>query len=212
MKIRGHRRKWKMIEDCVQSNLILNMSEIQEYKRGHFAYNIYPWGGSTISMNPDKFKQPYGMTKTKMIEGFITIYDSWKEQLEGLNEPYYLKMWICEPNFSNSRVVYGIGSCIDGFERDILIDSEKPLELTNYSHQARIQLLKFDWSTHVEEEVMELDSIDIDKGCVKNHITRNGEYVDEDGEVKELLYFRKGVVWKGNSEKKAYYIFTKNNN
>ncbi|MCB9426332.1 MAG: hypothetical protein H6584_04810 [Flavobacteriales bacterium] len=202
MKIRGHKRRWRKIESSIKSNLTLDMDAVKRYKRGQFAYYVFPWGGSTISMNPGKFKQPRGKTKAKMILGFINIYNSWKAQLESLNEPYYLKIWICEPNFSNSRVVYGLGNCIEGFERDILIDEEKLHEWTNYGNEVRAELSKFDWATHVDEEIVEIDSEIIKLKTDKNRTFRKGEYVDEDGEVKELLYFGKGLVYKGFNQKK----------
>lgn len=70
--------------------------------------------------------------------------------------------------------------------------------MTDYRNEVRAELSRFDWSTHVDEEIAEIDSANNNRHTTK--ITRKGEYVDEDGEVKELLYFGKGLVYKGPSK------------
>lgn len=47
-----------------------------------------------------------------MLEGLWHIYQNWEKALRALDRPYYLKLWLFWPRFSQSQVVCGIGEGI----------------------------------------------------------------------------------------------------
>ena len=115
-KIRGHKRIWKDIENWRLDNLDIDLADylLNCRNRCYSKIRVHPWSG--LSLTKSITPQPNRKTKLKMIEGLLDIYENWKEQLDKLGQPYYLKIWFFEPRFSKSQVVCAIGDNIDFYE------------------------------------------------------------------------------------------------
>src|SRR5690606_9522052 len=114
-KIRGHNRRQKQIKNWVEETKHLNIDELFEWRREYAEILIHPWSSGS-SLIDSIFPEPYGKTKSIMLKGLLEIYESWKIELEKLNKPYYLKIWLCEPRFSRSQIVCAIDDKIDYYE------------------------------------------------------------------------------------------------
>ncbi len=102
-KIRGHKRRWHDIDQWVEYHKNLSLDYLKEYQRDYAKIRAHPWSG--ISLTNSQTPEPKGLTKTKILNGLIEIYNSWKIELDELDEKYYLKIWLFEPRFSSSQVV-----------------------------------------------------------------------------------------------------------
>jgi hypothetical protein len=110
-KIRGHKRIWNAIEKWRTANLNLDLETLKTQERQYVKIWLDPFSG--FSLLNSQFPEPKGETRKKIIHGLFDIYNHWKEQLDSLNEPYYLKIWLFEPQFSKSQVVCAIGSFVN---------------------------------------------------------------------------------------------------
>ncbi|MBE0640389.1 MAG: hypothetical protein IH599_00025, partial [Bacteroidales bacterium] len=132
-KIRGHKRRWKEIENWRLDNLDLNLTDylLNERDRYYAKIRVHPWSGLSLtnSMTPE----PTRKTKQKILKGLLDIYEDWKNQLDKLGQPYYLKIWLFEPRFSQSQVVCAIGNNVDFYENTFFKpEKNKVLNADNY--------------------------------------------------------------------------------
>lgn len=213
-KIRGHRRKWKEIELWVESKKHLDIDYLKHSQRDYTKIRVHPWSG--ISLNDWQPKEPNGKTKSKMLEGLFEIYESWDKQLKQLNVPYYLKIWLYEPRFSNSQVVCAIGEFLDFYEITFFKpDQTKKLNHRNYGNLSN-SIETFDWEYRLDEDHFNNTEIGneedywsaedylaqkkwFEKKLKKPH--RKLEAKQPTGEITEYYSFKQGVVWLGEKSK-----------
>jgi hypothetical protein len=151
-KIRGHKKIWKDIENWRLDNLDLNLADylLNERDRYYAKIRVSPWSGITLTNS--EIPQPHRMTKHKILNGLLDIYDNWKKQLDQIGQPYYLKIWLFEPRFSQSQVVCAIGEGID-YYKSIFFEPEKGknLNLVQYG-QVKNRLQDFSWECRLDED------------------------------------------------------------
>ncbi|NVK73291.1 MAG: hypothetical protein HWE24_07415 [Oceanospirillaceae bacterium] len=163
-------------------------------------------------MTSSQTPEPKGQTKTKILSGLIEIYNSWKKQLDKLDESYYLRIWLFEPRFVNSQVVCAIGDDLDFYENTFYKPEEsKKLRLENYG-QLKNEMGNFIWEYRIDEDHFdnsELGNPDLyatladyekekrrfEKMLKKHH--RTTKLSAPVGEATELYSLKKGVVWIG---------------
>jgi hypothetical protein len=207
IKLRGNSKRFSAVENWVQRNKELDLEYLQENKRDYCKIRVTPWG-TRISITNSRYPELSGQIKIKIIEGLLKIYDSWKEQLDKLGKPYYLKVWLYDPNVSRSQVVCAIDDCIDYYEK-IFHKSEntKQLDFDKYvSLKNRID--KYNWERSLDEDVVFeseynelLDSEYLSYfNKMKNNSQRKEELNFECKEgVKDVAHFVTiGDVWLGS--------------
>ena len=112
-KLRGHNRIFKKIEKWKHENLHLDIDALESYQRNYVKIYVSPF--SDISIAGREIPSPKGKTKKLILESLFEIHNSWEEQLKNLEQPYYLAIWLYEPNFKNSQVVCAIGDYLDWY-------------------------------------------------------------------------------------------------
>ena len=110
-KIRGNRRLQKQIPKWVGDAVGINMDFLSKNKYWYADVIVHPW--CDISIINSEIPEPKSVTRNLIILALERIYDNWKLQLDKLNEPYYLKIWLYEPRVSKSQVVCAIGERIE---------------------------------------------------------------------------------------------------
>src|SRR4051794_26854525 len=110
-KIRGNRRLQKQIPKWVTDALTINKDFLSKNKYWYEKVIVHPW--CDISIIKSEIPEPKSVTRNLIISALEEIYDNWKIQLDKLNEPYYLKIWLYEPRVSKSQVVCAIGERIE---------------------------------------------------------------------------------------------------
>jgi hypothetical protein len=151
-KIRGHKRRWKQIENWRIDHLNLNLTDylLSERDRYYAKIKVHPWSG--LALTNSVTPQPTGKTKLKMLNGLLDIYEDWKGQLDKLGQPFYLKVWLFEPRFSQSQVVCAIGDNIDFYE-NTFFKPEKTLKLNTDDYgQLKNRLDNFTWDYRLDED------------------------------------------------------------
>ncbi|MEQ3662802.1 MAG: hypothetical protein ABNG96_08940 [Flavobacterium sp.] len=111
IKIRGHKKRQKKIQTWIENESNLNLKLLKKYKYCYSDIYIHPW--CDISIINSEFPEPKSKTRNDLILGLEKIYNSWKIELEKLNKPYYLKIWLYEPRISKSKVVCAIDNKIE---------------------------------------------------------------------------------------------------
>ena len=209
-KIRGHKRRWKHIDQWIEKNKHLDIDYVKSSQRDYSKIWVHPWSG--ISLMGSEIPEFRGKTKQKILKGLITIYDSWKSALDKLNEPYYLKIWLYEPNFSRSQVVCAIGDFFNFYE--ITFHNPKDNKSLNFQHYGSLdkEMEKFDWEHRLEEhhfdnttlgdpdEYESLEDYKQEKRWFEKMLTkphRTTTYKKPIGEVTVSYSFKLGDVWLG---------------
>jgi hypothetical protein len=209
-KNRGHNRLQKQIDNWRLDNLALNIDYIKRNERGHIDIVVHPW--CDIPIINSWFPEPNGKTKQKILSGLLDIYESWKKQLDNLNEPYYLKIWLYEQRFSKSEVVCALGSSLD-YYRNVFYkpDYIKRLNPNSYGSLAN-RVSKFKWDFYLDEDIHDNTTVGdqslyesarsfeetkkwFNKLLKKPHRTEKLKEKIED--VDELYFFKRGNVWVG---------------
>jgi len=208
-KIRGHKRIWKDIEKWKNANLKLDLENLKRNERDYAKIWVHPFSGITLtnSQNPE----PKAETKKRILNGLFDIYESWKIQLDELNEPYYLKLWLFEPRFSKSQVVCAIGNSIDFYNNTFNIPENIKEFKTDFVGTTKKRIENFDWEYKLDEDFM--FSTDIgnsedyenhkefleDKKWLNDRLKKNHKTeILKDG--TECYIFELGRVWLGEKK------------
>lgn len=113
-KIRGHTKIWKEIEVWIETNKTLDIDNLQLSKRDYVKVWVAPF--SNISVLNSEFPAPRRKTRQKIVNGIFEIYTHWKQQLETLDKPYYLKVWYFPHNVSMCQVVCAIDDFVNFYD------------------------------------------------------------------------------------------------
>ncbi len=108
-KLRGHNRLHRKIKKWEHSCLDF---DIKKYFNQGNDYNYEKIAISplnSLQIRNSKYAQPFGKTKQLIIDSLINIYNNYLIQLNDLKIPFYLKIWLYEPNITKSQIVYAIG-------------------------------------------------------------------------------------------------------
>jgi len=211
-KVRGHNRIHKLIDKWRLYNLSNDLTHyLLSNQYDYIKLRIHPWSGATYG-NSSMLSEPKGKTKQKILIGLLDIYDNWKMQLEKIGQPYYLKIWLCDPKVSESQVVCGIGERIERYENMFFKpDKDKKIKTANYG-SLKQRLEKYNWDYHFEENHFDNNEIGepeyyrsiedyeeskkwFEKLLKKPH--RTTILTTPIDNVTEYYSFKKGEVWLG---------------
>ena len=214
-KIRGHNRRHKQIDNWRLDNLSLDLTDylLNQRDRYYAKIRVHPWSG--LSLTNSVTPEPTGKTKQKMLNGLLDIYEDWKKQLDKLGQPYYLKVWLFEPRFSQSQVVCAIGNNVDFYENTFYKpDTNKTIQLDNYG-SLKTKLSKFNWDYRLDEDHYDNSEVGepkiygsrqdyeetktwFDKLLKKPH--RTHKFIEPTGETTESYSFKRGALWLGGQK------------
>lgn len=129
-KIRGKNRILRNIDDWVSRNSDLNLDDLLKHQRDYVKFWVRPF--SNLNIGNSIYPEPDGIIKEKLLRGLFDIYQSWKNQLDGLEKPYYLKIWLFEKQISRSQVVCAIDDCLHFY--DHTFDKIENPDFTKLNH------------------------------------------------------------------------------
>lgn len=206
-KIRGLKKKVARIQYWIEENLELNIEHLTEHKYNYTKFYVDPW--NNLILTDSQIPEPKGNAKKEILNGLEKIYDNWKTELEKLNKPYYLKIWVYEPRLSKSQVVCAIDERIEHYENIF----EKADFKQNSSSITNEFSSDFKWQPKIDENLYwESDllwPIDRYKRTEDGYADRKlltklkkGNYrnqiIDNPNEKKDTIYFLpKGKIWIG---------------
>ncbi len=192
-KIRNWKRQVRKISTWKDTFINLDLEYLIKNERTHVKIWIDPWY-RLIRRNPPKW------LRSLMLESLCEIYLNWKEQLDDLCEPYYLKIWLYDPNFINSEVVVALRGSLNFYDRTF----NKAVSLKEFPREKyqNIRVLgKFEWEQYLDEEfyfltIDKLTETEIDKLEGKAIV---GEVTFNNGSIRDTCFrIKKGNVWVGS--------------
>jgi hypothetical protein len=203
-KIRGFNRILKRIDTWVVTNKQLDLEYVKSYQRDYTKVWVQPY--SNLCIGNSVIPAPKGKVRQKIIDGLFEIHSHWKNQLETLNTPYYLKIWFYHPDISRSQVVCAIGDFISFYDTTF----HNPNENKSFPFDKR----ELQWEHRIDEDHITKDDICepddyvsmedfltnkkwIEK-IMKHPKTRITEDVDEN-KTTTYYSFKNSDVWLGSS-------------
>lgn len=141
-----------------------------------------------------------GLIRKRIVKLLVEIHDNWKVELEKLNQPYYLAIWLCEPKIIRSDVVCAIGERIEMYESNWfdVSDNEMPIRAEFYG-KLEHQMLRFDWKRNNAYDTY--DSIEFERP--KEWYRKESHFYKEQRFYKKLI--RRNTRAKETQFGKTYY-------
>lgn len=207
-KIRGHKRRSIEIENWRRDNLMLRLDWLNRDNYGYVKIRTSTWGN--LSLINSEIPEPKGKTKQLILSSLIDIYYSWKEQLQQLGKPYYLKIWLCEPRFLNSQVVCAIGDKIEYYENLFYEPYNFKILPVNTYGKISTKLEKFTVEHYLDEDhftdgevgdsnlyASQKDYLETKKWFTKllKKLHRTVKFNKEVNGFSEVYSFKKGNLW-----------------
>ncbi len=147
-KIRGHKKIQKRIQNWIEQNRTINVSDFlaNKYCYAYVSFNPY----FNISINNSNIAEPKKETRKQIILGLQEIYNNWKIELDKLNQPYFLKIYLFEPRISKSQVICAIGTEKIEYYENFYRNAEKNKSTSNFH---KILSSDFKWKTHLDDDI-----------------------------------------------------------
>lgn len=213
-KIRGQRRRWKKVDQWIEVHKNLDLEYLKQCRRHYAKIRVHPWSG--ISVTNSHIPEPKGTTKQRILSGLFEIYDEWKQALDNLEEPYYLKIWLFEPRFSHSQVVCAIGDSVDFYEKTFFNPSlSKGLKTEGYGY-LRSTMQAYKWEYRLDEDHFDNTELGLPQDYVsleeyqehKKWVNKMMKKPHKTSALKEpiakateIYSFYRGTVWIGERNK-----------
>lgn len=197
-KIRGWKRRKRKIEEWKQQALILDWDALEKDQRYYVKIWIPPFYSVPKRNPPHWYNQ-------LIFESIIDIYSSWHHQLTKLGEPFYLRIWLYDPNFIHSQIVVAFREMVHFYDQSFNRTTVPlPFPSEKFSYQQSL-IDQFEWESYVDEVsyfdeelneyldegLMSLEEIEKIKSTstIHTHSSQTGD---------ERLYFVEiGGVWIG---------------
>ena len=201
-KIRGEKRRIRKIKQWIDDHLDLDIAYLKRYQCEYVKFWVDPW--NRLSLTNSQYPQPQGIYKELFFNGLLQIYMSWKEQLDFLDQPYYLKIWLFENDLKRSQVVCVIGEKIEHYQNLF----EKSLDETSLSivewQEVSDMMKKINWEKKIEITLYE-----------KDWLGRPDDYKTQKNYEDTKKWFNNNVIEKYREVKRIdgdeYYIVETDN-
>lgn len=205
-KLRGHSRIFKNIESWKNESLNLDLEQLQQYQRNYEKVWVRPFG--EISITGAAIPKPKRKARKLIIESLIEIFNSWETQLKTLDKPYYLAIWLNEPNIENSQVVCAIDDYLNFYDITYYRpEKQKKIPTQNYG-KLKNDLDAFNWIYALDEHRFTNEDIDETAdvyATIKDYYTMQRWYKKQLNRApiirrdNNVTYYRtqKSTVWIG---------------
>lgn len=146
----------KDIANWIELNKNLEVDYLKEQKRVNVKFLVEPW--CNLKMDDSVISPPEGVYKEAFLNGLVQIYHSWKQALEQLKEPYYLKIWLFEKQLHRSQVVCAIEDSLE-FYTSVFEPCETSSFLVDSGHAKDIKESNLQWEPSYELQLYEADFV-----------------------------------------------------
>jgi len=197
-KIRGWKRRIKQIEQWKQRHIDLDIELLSRNNRDYVKLWINPFYRLTRRNPPMWYSR-------LILEAMIKVYQSWSQQMKSLNEPFYLKIWLYNPNFIESQIVVAFRECIDYY--DNTFDKSNDIKaFPSHLYGKKVDLQEFKWELAIDSDNYWLSDLrediplgfktDKDIEVIKNKAYKN-ETVNFSYGEDTVYKVKVGDVWLG---------------
>ncbi|HEY4430695.1 MAG TPA: hypothetical protein VGN87_06615 [Paenibacillus sp.] len=197
-KIRGWKRRIKEIEQWKQRHIDLDIERLCRNNRYHVKLWIDPFYRLTRRNPPMWYSR-------LILESMIEVYQSWSLQMKRINEPFYLKIWLYNPNFINSQIVVAFRECLNFYD-NTFDKSNDNKEFPSHLYGRILGLQEFKWELAIDSDDYWFSELqeDIDLGFRTDkdiEVIKNKAYKYETVKLsfgEDTVYnVRVGDVWLG---------------
>ena len=203
-KVRGMRRKRRKLNSWSAYYKELDISALLKYNKVYVKvwispfYNLFKYSDRKIGK-----KNPPHRFRKQVLHELIDIYLAWDDQLKRLNEPYYLMIWIGDPDFMDSQVVAAVKTEIDYYSNLFEMDPTfKPFPYKGvHSH-----FNKFEWQRCVHGYYVwedDLESLEEVNEFSKKAFRVNDHLVN--GQNQKSFFIRTGDIWLGHNRRSGNF-------
>ncbi len=199
-KMRGWKRRKRSIQLWREQMLELDMETMRSENFDYAKLWIYPF----YSISP--IDPPHWFQRLLLSE-MIDVYAHWQKRMEQEQEPFYLKIWLYEPNFILSQMVAAYRNRLHFYNQHFqpAPAASKPFPFASTGKLGE-QLQQLDWQLCIQEELYWSNELqdNITAGLrteaeVQRLIERAyaTEMMQYGGEEQTVYKVRVGDVWLG---------------
>ncbi|MGG1876394.1 hypothetical protein ABDI30_02200 [Paenibacillus cisolokensis] len=196
-KIRGMRKKARKLETWADYHKQLHVDSLLQYNKEYVKLWISPFY-NLYQINPNLIgrKNPPYKFRRQVFYQLIEIYVAWQEQLEQLNQPYYLKIWLGDPEFMDSQIVAAINDEIDYYNH-IFMDHEEHKDFPLKIHHPLMD--RFVWKRCVNGYVVWESDLETAQEVneIQNKAFKTFE-TEVDGRIERSYFMKTGDMWVGS--------------
>ncbi len=145
-KIRGWKRRKRTIQQWREQMIELDMETLQEDGFDYAKLWIYPFYSITPIDPPHWFQR-------LLLSEMLGVFSHWQQQMEQQHDPFYLKIWLYQPNFILSQIVVAQRERLHFYDQHFQPDTaNKPFPFTPTGSLGE-QLNQLDWQLCIQEEL-----------------------------------------------------------
>ncbi|MFD1885797.1 hypothetical protein [Paenibacillus wenxiniae] len=198
-KIRGWKRRKRSIQLWREQMIELDIETMRSEDFDYAKLWIYPFY-SIAPINPPHWFQRL------LLSEMIDVYAHWQKRMEQEQEPFYLKIWLYEPNFILSQIVVAYRSRLNFYDHHFQpVSTSQPFPFASTGKLGE-QLQQLDWQLCIQEELYWSKELqhNVAKGvqteaevqCLIDRAYAT-ETVQYGGEEQTVYNVRTGNVWLG---------------
>lgn len=202
-KIRGFNKKLKYIQNWRNEYVNLNVESLLDNEYEYVKLWVTPF--NELRYKERDYIGPTRKVRIEIVSSLINIYDNWRQELDKLNKPYYLKIWLYEPRITSSQVVCAIGDKIEYYNNLFETEAkgtEFPIERYNSINS---KFMEFNKKAFLDEEIIEDDNWPIEKWQNEEDYYWNKRFYNE----LEQKGYRKEVKQEGAYPPTTTYFIPK---
>ncbi|MBD3922923.1 hypothetical protein H8B09_29720 [Paenibacillus sp. PR3] len=196
-KIRGMKRRARKLSSWTEYHKQLDIESLLKHNKEYVKVWIKPFYNlHYINANKVGKKNPPKKFRKQIIFRLIEIFMSWEEKLEQLKQPFYLKIWLADPEFMDSQVVAALGDEIE-YYNNIFMNNE---EHKQFSIIVRHPLIdQFVWERCINGYYVWESDLETEKEI--NEVRRKAIRTDEtiiNERVERMYFINTGDMWTGS--------------
>ena len=198
-KFRNNKKVLKYLESTLEDSKFILQHLLDEHFINFQFEDNYGFGN-----HPNR-----GLIRKRIVQLLFEIHDKWKIELEKLNKPYYLAIWLCEPHIMRSEVVCAIDERIELYSDHWFDISEKGSLIRKEAYgQSQHQFDRFNWerkklyNTHenadyngLKEQYDKIENYYNDRRYYQRVLPKCKKI--EDSKYGKVYYQEVGDVWIG---------------
>ncbi|HEX2076877.1 MAG TPA: hypothetical protein VHG08_04185 [Longimicrobium sp.] len=188
-KVRGWKRRIRQLERLRLEHRQLDVAALREHGVQYVQIWLDPWD-RLVQRNP-----PYWYRR-RILAAFIDIFGAWKTGLEELGEPYYLELWLFEPDFYRTQVVAAVGTRVEYYRTLFPTVPGAPGRPPPQYQDPAYALSSFRWRAG---EVIDVRTEKLDEPDAQDIATWSRHAARIEHTADDTLYiFNRGIVWLGS--------------
>jgi hypothetical protein len=141
-KIRGWKRRMRELDRWAAEHAQLDLSRLLSV------------GDTSAEIWFERWPTPFPLrVRRRMVQHLAEIHDSWLAQLRAWGEPFYLGLWIFEPDFKRTQVCAAVGRMAADL-RERHLGSAAPPPSLYHAHPCDLRRFAWTYDLRVDRELL----------------------------------------------------------